>query len=292
MKFLPTTVINSKIKLVISISLILFLVGLIFFLFLFVSNLSQFIKESLSYEIILQNSTSKKETHHIQNVLNHLPFTKSTNFVPKEKAIKQLALELGQNPADFLEYNPLPNLIVIHLKSQYSNLDSLEIIKNYIKNNFNSIKTIEFHEKSLKTITSNIAKINYILLSIITVLLFISFVLINNAIRLTIHSKRFLIRTMQLVGAKNIYVYKPFIISNIAYGAISSCIACGFLYWLINYIIINFSDIKNILNPNYLLIIFGSVLLYGIFISFIATYVAVNKYININLNKFHKNNYT
>lgn len=287
-KLSPTAFTNSRITTTISISLALFLLGLVVFLFLFANNLSNSVKEDLSFDIVLQDNTSKKEIQDMQNALNKSLFAKSTSYVSKEKAIKQLATELGQNPEEFLGFNPLPNLIIVHLKWQYANPDSLNIIKTCLKEYSNNIKTTEYREKILKIITNNIATLGFILSNIAVVLFLISFIFINNTIRLTIYSKRFLIRTMQLVGAKKEFICKPFIISNIFIGMIASAIACGLLYWLIYYTINNSPYINKLLNLNFLLIVFGSVFIFGIFISSITAYFSVNKYINIDINKLYK----
>lgn len=288
-KFFPSTFINSKVITTISMSLVLVLLGLVVFLSLFANDLSNFIKENLSFDIVLQDNTNKKEIQCIQNSLEKSPFTKKVNYVPKEKAIKKLSIELGENPEEFLGFNPLPDIIVIHLKWQYANPDSLKFIKTYLKKISNSnIKTVEYREKILKTVTNNITKISFVLLNIACGLLFISFALISNTVRLTVYSRRFLIRTMQLVGAKKGFICKPFIISNIIVGIIASVIACGLLYWLIDYTRNNVLNTNELLNSNSLSLTFGSVFVFGTLISSIATYFSVSKYISADINELYK----
>ncbi|MDR2805622.1 MAG: FtsX-like permease family protein, partial [Dysgonamonadaceae bacterium] len=133
-----------------------------------------------------------------------------------------------------------------------------------------------------------IAKVGLLLLIIAVILLFISFAIINNTIRLMIYSKRFLIYTMQLVGAKRSFIRKPFILSNMVIGVISACIACGLLYWLISYMGHNIPDMNTLYNIQSLIIVFGSVLVLGVLIAVISTYLAVNRYVGADVEDLYK----
>jgi cell division transport system permease protein len=284
----PITFFNSKVTATISIALVLFLLGLIILLSLFTANFSNYLKETLSFDIVLQDNTSKEHIQNLQKALNEAPFSKSTTYVSKEEAIKQLGIELGQNPEDFLGFNPLPDLINVHLNSQYANLDSLTVIETQVLKLSGNIKETEYRKDFVQMLNENITRIGFILLIVALMLLFISFALINNTIRLIVYSKRFLIHTMQLVGAKKGFIRKPFIISNILCGIVAALIANGLLYWLIYYAKTNLPDINLLLNWNILLILFGSVFLLGILISGIATYFAVNRYIRADVDDLYK----
>jgi cell division transport system permease protein len=287
-KLSPNTFINSKITATISIALVLFLLGLIIFLSLFANNLSNYIKETLSFDIVLQDNTSQKQIQHLQTMLNETPYAKSITYVSKEEAIKELEADLGQNPEEFLGFNPLPDLIVVHLNAKYANLDSLAVIEKQLKRYSTDIKETEYRKETLQLIGENIAKIGFILLLIALILLFISFALINNTIRLMVYSKRFLIHTMQLVGAKKEFICGPFIRSNSVIGIIAAIIANGLLYWLIYYMATNVPNMATMYNSKSLAVIFGSVLVLGLLISTVATYFAVNKYISADIEDLYK----
>jgi len=278
----PATFINSKITATISISLVLFLFGLIMLLSLFANNLSNYVKETLSFDIILQEDISDKKTEELILLLNSTPFVRQTTFISKEDAAKQLEADLGQNVEEFLGFNPLPAVIEVNLHSQYANADSLEVIERQIKEYSNNIKQIEYRKELMQIVHENTGKFGIIILGLAVLLLFISFALINNTIRLMIYSKRFLIHTMKLVGAKSSFIRRPFIRANIISGIIAAFIAIGLLVWLLYYVFQEIHDFTGFINWNQLLIVFGGVLILGIFISAVATYMAVNRYIRMN----------
>jgi cell division transport system permease protein len=284
----PTAFFNSKITATVSIALVLFLLGLIIFLSLFANNLSNSIKETLSFDIVLQENAGPKQIGYLQDYLKAAPFAKSTTFVSKKEAIKQLEKDLGQNPEEFLGFNPLPDLIIVHLNSQYANMDSLAAIQKQLKPFANDIQETQYRKETLQLIGENITKVGFLLFFIALILMFISFALINNTIRLMVYSQRFLIRTMRLVGAKKGFIRKPFILSNVLIGIIAACIAGGLLYWLIWYMTDNIPNMSDMYNTASLLIVFGSMLILGIFISTIATYYAVNKYISADVEDLYK----
>jgi cell division transport system permease protein len=287
-KLSPVTFINSRITATISVALVLFLSGLIICLSLFAQNFSNRVKESLSIDVILQDGTSEMQIQKLQKSLNEAPFTKSTIYHSKEEAAKQLEMDLGQDLEEFLGFNPLPDIIVINLNSQYANLDSLAVIETKLVGFSNDIKETEYRKELLQVVNDNIAKASVILIVIAGLLLFISFALINNTIRLMIYSKRFMIHTMQLVGAKKSFIRKPFITSNILSGIVAALIANGLLYWLIYYAIKNMPDLAEMIDLNFWSALFGSVLILSILISWISTCFAVNKYLKANEDDLYK----
>jgi cell division transport system permease protein len=287
-KLSSTTFINSKATTTVSITLVLFLLGLIIFLPLLAGSLSSYVKETLSFDILLQDNVSETQIKNIQKKLNAMPFTKSTTYVSKEDAAKQLELDMGQNLEEFLGFNPLPSLIVVHLNSKYANVDSLSVVEKRLGTFSSNIKETEYRKELLQVVNENIAKIGLALLVIAATLLFISFALINNTIRLMIYSKRFLIHTMQLVGAKKGFILRPFIKSSIVSGIIAALIANGLLYWLIYSATNNIPGTKEIIHLNSMLIVGISVLVLGILITWIATYFAVNKYIDADVSDLYK----
>jgi cell division transport system permease protein len=284
----PVSFINSKITATVSISLVLFLLGLIIFLFLFANNLTNYIKETLSFDIVLQENTSSREIQKIQAFLKETPYAKSVAYISKADAIKELETELGQNPETFLGFNPLPDLIVVHLNAHYAQVDSLAVISNQLRAFSSNIKETEYRKEMVQLIGENIAKVGFLLFVIAVILMFISFAIINNTIRLMVYSKRFLIYTMQLVGAKRGFIRKPFILSNLVMGVIAACIANGLLYWLIAYMERNVPDMSALYDIWSLLIVFGSVLVMGVLIAIGSTCLAVNRYVGANVEDLYK----
>ena len=278
----PATFINSKITATISTSLVLFLFGLIIIMLLFANNLSNYVKETISFDIVLQEDINDKQIDQLIQLLNTTSFVKQTTYISKEEAAKQLEVDLGHNIEEFLGTNPLPVVIEVNLHSQYANTDSLEIVEKQIKGYSNNIQQIEYRKDLMQRVNENTGKISIIILGLAILLLLISFALINNTIRLMIYSKRFLIHTMKLVGAKSSFIRKPFIRANIISGTIAAFIAIGLLMGTLYYVFQEIHNFTEQINWEQLLIVFAGVLALGIFISVIATYTAINRYIRMN----------
>jgi len=275
------TFINSRITATISISLVLFLVGLIILLALMAKNLSSYMKESFSFDIVLSDDIKDTEVDRIIKELNATDFVKSTEYVSKETAAKQLEADIGQNPEEFLGFNPLPGLIVVRLHSEYAFSENFPNIEKRIKEISSSIDSIEYRKELMNLVNDNFQKIGIILLSVALLLLIISFALINNTIRLSVYANRFLIHTMKLVGATAGFIRKPFIKAQIFSGIIAALIAIALLFWGLIYISKGVNEIWEIIDRNTLYIVAGSVFVLGIFISLSATYFAVNRYLRM-----------
>jgi len=289
-QILSATFIDSKITATVSITLVLFLLGLIIFLSLFANNWTNDIKETLSFNIVLQNNINSEQIQHIQEFLEETPYAKSVTYISKEEAIKTIGEELGQNPEEFLGYNPLPNLIEVRLNARYAHVDSLAIITAQLRDfDFpDTIKNTAYEVGVIRFINENITKIGLLLFSIAVLLMLISFAIINNTIRLMVYSKRFLIYTMQLVGAKKGFICKPFILSNIGIGIVAACFACGLLYWFISYMTGNMPEMHTLYNTLSLIIVFGSVFVLGILLTVVSTYWAINRYVGTNVEELYK----
>jgi len=275
------TFINSKVTATISISLVLFLLGLIILLALMARNLSSYVKESLSFDVVLSDDIKDAEVSRIIKELNATGFVKSTDYISKEAAAKQLESDIGQNPEDFLGFNPLPGLIVVRLRSEYAYPEKFPGIENQIKSMSPDINSIEYHKELMTMVNDNFRKIGIILSGLALLLLIISFALINNTIRLTVYANRFLIHTMKLVGATASFIRKPFIIRQVLSGIVAALIAIALLFWGLFYISQNNKEIWEIIDKNVIYIVAGSVFTLGIIISLSATFLAVNRYLRI-----------
>ena len=275
------TFINSRVTATISISLVLFLLGLIILLTLLAKNLTSYVKESLSFDVVLSDNISDEEVSRILKKLESTDFVKSAEYVSKEAAAKQLEADIGQNPEEFLGFNPLPGLIVVRLHSEFTHPEDFPKIESQMKEISPDISHIEYRKELMTMVNDNFQKISIILLSIAVLLLIISFALINNTIRLMIYSNRFLIHTMKLVGATSGFIRLPFIKSQILSGVIAAIIALILLFWGGYYVSKDLIEIRELLDRGSLLFIAGSVLILGILISLSATYFAVNRYLRM-----------
>ena len=272
---------NSRLTSVISISLVLFLLGLILLIGMLGNKLSVYVKENLSFSIVLKDNQKETEIKKMQKSLDALPFIKSTEYISKEQAAKELEEELGENPEIFLGFNPLQASIEVKLHSEYANPDSLQVIEKKIRN-YTSVSEL-LYRKDMMEIVHN----NMILLTLAAVLMIISFVLISNTIRLLIYSKRFLIHTMKLVGATSGFIRRPFVKYNIVSGIFASILAIlmltGALYYLQN----ELKGFIQILDMQTLLLVYVAVFALGIVLSVIATIFAVNKYLRMGVDKLY-----
>jgi cell division transport system permease protein len=284
----PATFIHSKVTATVSIALVLFLLGLIIFLSLFANNLTRHIRETLSFDIVLQDHATPQQIRQVQDFLKGMPYAKSVDYIPKEEGLRQLEKDLGQSPEGLLGRNPLPDLIVVHLNARYAHVDSLAVISGELRAFSSSIKETEYMEEAVRLIGENIAKVGFLLFVISLLLMFISFAIINNTIRLMVYSKRFLIYTMQLVGAKKSFIRRPFVLSNIGMGVVAAVVASGLLYWLIAYMASSMPDMKTLYNTWLLLAVFGSVLTLGVLIAVVSTCLAVDRYVETDVEDLYK----
>ncbi|MDH8701810.1 cell division transport system permease protein [Dysgonomonadaceae bacterium PH5-43] len=280
--------VNARITATISITFVLFILGLIILLPIISNNFSKHIKEQLSFDIILQDNMTEKQIKALETKINKAPFSKSTKYISKEDAAKNIETELGMNPEEFLGFNPLPAVIEVHLNSDYVNTDSIQVVELFLASYTSDINAIEYKKELMQKLSENMAKIGFILLIVVIPLLFISFALISNTIRLMVYSKRFLIHTMQLVGAKRSFIRKPFIMANVWTGVLAAIIADGLLLALIYYLTKDILLANQFLDINSLTIVFGSVIILGVITSIIATYFAVNRYISANVDDLYK----
>jgi len=275
------TFINSRVTATISISLVLFLLGLIILLALMANNLSAYVKERLSFDITLSDDITEPEINRLIDSLKTIDFVKSAEYISKEAAARQLSADIGQNPEEFLGFNPLPGLIVVRLYSEYISPEKIPEIERQIKGVSADFSSIEYRKELMTLVNDNFRKIGVVLLSIAALLLLITFALINNTIRLAIYANRFLIHTMKLVGATSGFIRKPFIASQIFSGMIAAVLAIVLLFWGLFYISKGINEIWTIIDRNVLLTVAGSVFALGIILSLVTTYFAVNRYIKM-----------
>ena len=277
---------NSRLTSVISISLVLFLLGLILLIGMLGNKLSVYVKENLSFSIVLKDNQKETEIKKMQKSLDALPFIKSTEYISKEQAAKELEEELGENPETFLGFNPLQASIEVKLHSEYANPDSLQVIEKKIRN-YTSVSELLYRKDMMEMVHNNMKRLGLILLTLAAVLMIISLVLISNTIRLLIYSKRFLIHTMKLVGATSGFIRRPFVKYNIVSGIFASILAIlmltGALYYLQN----ELKGFIQILDMQTLLLVYVAVFALGIVLSVIATIFAVNKYLRMGVDKLY-----
>ena len=277
---------NAKITSTISITLVLVLLGVTLLILFTGNSLSKQVKENMSFNVMLSAGISESQITNIRRNLDAQPFVRSSRFISKEEAKEQLIKELGEDPEELLGYNPALDCIEIFLHSEYANSDSIAVINNVIREESN-VTDLLYQQEALDLINNNLSKVMSVLLVLAVVLLFISFTLIRNTIRLSVYSKRFIIHTMKLVGATGSFIRKPFVVNNIYTGIISGIIADGIILGLISYFNREYATIQPIISNANLGIIFTAVVLMGVLISTLATLFAVNRYLKMRSDQLY-----
>jgi len=265
---------------VISISLVLFLVGFVVLLVLNAGKLSDYVKENIGFTIVLTEDSKDVDVFRLQKNLDATHYIKSTRYISKDDAAKELQAELGEDFVDFLGYNPLLNSIEAKLYANYANPDSLAWIELELKE-YGQIKEIFYQKNLVHLVNENIKKISLMLLIFAGLLIIISIALLNNTIRLMIYSKRLIIHTMQLVGATRGFIRWPFIYSNILQGFISSIIAILFLSAIISYAEKELNALITLRDFELVSLVFSFVIIFSIILTSISTYFAVNRYLRM-----------
>ncbi len=280
------TIINAKITSIVSVTLVLLLMGLTVLTFFMGKGISSYMKENMSFSVMLSENVSENQISTLRKQLDAMPFVKSSLFISKEQAKEQLIEDLGEDPEELLGFNPATDCIEIYLHSNYANSDSLTFVSKQIKAQTN-VEDLLYRQEALDLVNDNLTKISTILLALSVVLLFISFTLIRNTIRLSIYSKRFIINTMRLVGATNGFIRKPFIIRNIVDGVFAALLANVLIMGLLYYLSKQYADLRSILQTNDLIYVFVSVFVLGVAITYISTIFAVNHYLRMKSNHLY-----
>lgn len=271
---------TSSVTVIISLALVLFMLGLLGLVVINANKLSSHIKENVGFQVVLKDTTTQVELDNLKQELSSSAFTKQVDYISKEQAAQKLQKDLGEDFISFLGYNPLLSSLDVKLNSDYANVDSLaNFEKQIMQKHF--VKEVIYHKDMIKQVNDNAKVISLYILVFSTLLLVVAIALINNTIRLSIYAKRFLIRTMYLVGATQGFIRKPFIFKGIRQGVIAGVLAgfllAGFLVFSTRYI----PDLLQLQDPNLLALLFGGVVLLGILISGLSAALSVSRYLRL-----------
>ncbi len=284
--FAKTRLRGSYLTLVISVSLVLFLLGILGLVLINAKELSDYFRESLSFSVMLNDGAKEADIRMLQKDLDAKPYVKSTEYVSKEKAAAKMKEDLGEDFISFLGDNPLPSSIDVYLYAGYTSPDSVAKIEKYVLE-YPFVYEVYYEEYLLFLINENVRKISLFLLVLSSFLFLIAVTIINNTIRLSIYSKRFLIRTMQLVGATRSFIRKPFLIRSIYHGVIAALIAMILLMGLLYLIETEFFRMVSLESINLLLVLALVIVIAGILINVVSTYLSVNRYLSISEDKLY-----
>ena len=272
--------ISSYFSVVLSIGLVLFLLGILGLLVLNTKKLADHFKEQISISVFLKDSAKEVEVDQLQKSLAMADYTKSATYISKEEAAEQHSEEIGENFLDFLGYNPLKNSIDVKLKADFVSTDEIEKIAGDLEAK-GYVDEVSYDKPLIALLTENVKKISFWILVASAVFTLIAVLLINSSIRLSIYSKRFIIKTMQMVGATKKFIRKPFIWTNIKLGMLGALLAMIALAIVLFYIDENFPELNLFQDVVILTILFVGVFALGVLISLVSTYFATQRFLNL-----------
>lgn len=269
-----------------SITLVLFVLGLLGLLILFTRQLSDHVKENLGFTVFLHDHASIEQVTSFQQELEGMEAVKTTEFIPREQAAGQLMAELGEDFVEFLGYNPLSSAIVIKMNASHAHPDSLELFgENMLKHRL--VAEVDYQKNLVQLINDNVRRIGLFILLFSILLIMIASALINNTIRLGVFSKRFLIKSMQLIGATQSFIRQPFLKKGIFQGFVAAMIANMLLLTTVYFLQQKLPALHLVQDIRALLVLFLSLIVIGLVISWISTYFAVRKYLHIKTDSLY-----
>lgn len=271
-----------------SITLVLFLLGVFALLMMHTRSLSNHIRENIGFEIVMNSNVKEANILKLQKELNAMPAVKSTEYITKEEAIRRLSDDLGEDFLQWLgnEENPLLPSIDVRFNADYTNPDSLSVIEKQLLGN-KDIKEIYYQKSLVDLINQNVNRIGIALMAASLILLIIAITLIRNTIRLSIYSKRFLVRSMQLVGATPAFIRRPFIRSGISQGFFGALLADLFLAGMLYALTQRVPELSFVQDFETVVVIFAGIIVLGILIGGLSTRIALRKYLHADVDRLY-----
>ncbi|MAU71462.1 MAG: cell division protein FtsX [Pseudozobellia sp.] len=278
--------ISSYFSVALSIGLVLFLLGILGLLVLNTKKMADHFKEQITISVFLKDEAKESEVDQLQKTLMQAEHTKAAIYVSKEEAAEQHSEEIGEDFQDFLGYNPLKNSIDVQLKADFVTPEQIEqIAQNLSEKSY--VEEVSYDKPLVGLLTDNVKRISFWILVASGIFTFIAFLLINSSIRLSIYSKRFIIKTMQMVGATKMFIRRPFIWTNVKLGMLGALIAIGVLIASLYYLDQNFPELQLFEELEILGILFGAIFLLGILISLVCTFFATQRFLNLRTDELY-----
>lgn len=277
---------TSSVSTTIGIALVLFMLGILGFLVLNAQALEHYFRENVRVELFLKRDLKEVDVMQFRKELDTEDFTNETRYVTADEAAEQLKQDLGEDFLGILGSNPLLPSVELRIDARYARPDSLKWIAEHLQQD-PRVQEVAYNAAVVENIDENMGKIGLIIFAFTVLLLVVAVALINNTIRLSIYSRRFLIRTMHLVGATKWFIKKPFLGQSFWQGVAGSALAIGALVALIHLGRRYMPDLLAFMDPRTLALLFGGVVLVGLMISFISTWFAVGRYLRMNSEELH-----
>jgi cell division transport system permease protein len=278
------------VSVVLSITLALFVIGVFGSLVIYSKELERLVRENVKIQVYLKNQITETQRGQIEKSIGSKPFVlnneNAIQFISKDEAAKEFIKETGEDFTKFLGENPLRDAFLVKIKEDYHDAENLKKIKEEVEK-IGGVFEVYYVENVIDSINKNITKIGLVLMGLVALLLFIVVLLINNTLRLALFSQRFLIRSMQLVGARSSFIHKPFLIRAGIHGLVSGLLSVGLLISLLTLATKKIEDLSLIQNNERLLLLLGALIILGILVAVSSTYRAVSKYLKLSLDELY-----
>lgn len=264
----------------------LLLLGIVAMLGLAANSLTDYVKENVGFDVVMKNDASQQDVKELKQLWTQAVYVNSVKFISKEDALSAWEKETGENLLEVLGVNPLSSEFEVRVKPQYASVDSLNKIE-YDLSKYKSIDSVKMHKDVVEKINSNINSVVLVLGAVLVLLVIISFVLINNTVRLAVYSRRFIIYTMKLVGATSGFIRRPFVMTNVLNGFIASLLAIAMLSGLIYYVVEVNYDYSNLINITQIAMVYLGLIVAGVVMCALAAFLAANRFISLNYDELY-----
>lgn len=262
------------------------MLGLLGFIILNTRKITDYVRQNLGFSIMFSESARESDILRLQKYIDAQPYTKSTRFIPPEEAIKELEKDLGQDFLSFLGYNPMQPVVEVKIHPAWAVTDSLEKIVRFLSGQ-PGVEQSYYEQSLLEKVNQNVKKISIFMLSFTGLLFLISLALINNTIRLSIYSRRFLIRTMQLVGATDAFIRRPFVVRSMAHGLYAGLAASAVLTLIVYYGTRDFEDIYELFDLRMMAFLYPVLIGIGVIMNAVSSYFSVNRYLRMKKDELY-----
>lgn len=277
---------SANITPIISVSLVLLLLGIVAMLGIAANSLTDYVKENIGFDVVMKNDASQQEIDALKQMWTKAPYVASVKYISKEDALQSWEKETGENLMEVIGVNPLSSEFEVRVKPQYVSVNSLNRIEYALSQN-KSIDSVKMHKDVVEKINSNVNSVVLVLGAVLVLLVIISFVLINNTVRLAVYSRRFIIYTMKLVGATPGFIRRPFVLTNVVNGLIASLVAmamlCGLMYYVVE---VNY-DYANLIEMKHIVMVCAGLMVVGVLMCALAALLAANRFISLNYDELY-----
>lgn len=278
--------VNAYLSSVISISLVLLLVGVASLLLVNAKGVSDYFKENMTVSVMLKQEVGEQEALGFRKELEEMPFVRTTEYISREQGAEEMKALLGEDFLDVFETSPIPASIDLRLMADYVSADSLDVIRERVSES-PYVDEVVYQKSLVEALNANLRKISVVLAVFIALLLFVSYVLINNTIRLNIFARRFTVHTMRLVGATKSFIRAPFLVQSVFQGLFSALIAIVMLLAVMFVIRNEFAQLFEVFRLDLLLLVMGIVVASGLLICVTSTYFVVGRLVSLKKDELY-----